>query len=143
MGKSLYSNTNVNNEILRNSSDEGTSVQSLSATTISATTFYGDGSNLSGVTNYPIYVTGNTVSFDSQYFYNSRTLPGTGNITEDLTDAKLGVVQKIYHNDVSLPSFPSGWILVGSGTYTIGVLNIIMCEWIGGTSVEYWILQDQ
>lgn len=99
--------------------------------------------NITGVTNYPIYVTGNTVSFDSQYFYNSRTSPGTGNITEDLTDAKLGVVQKIYHNDVSLPSFPSGWILVGSGTYTIGVLNIIMCEWIGGTSVEYWILQDQ
>ena len=42
MGKSLYSNTNVNNEILRNSSDEGTSTQSLSATTISATTLYGN-----------------------------------------------------------------------------------------------------
>jgi len=42
MGKSLYSNTNVNNEILRNSSDEGTSTQSLSATTISATTIYGN-----------------------------------------------------------------------------------------------------
>lgn len=117
----------------------------LSASTISGGTFYGDGSNLTGISayTYPTYKTGNTITFDSQYFYNSRATPGTGNVTEDLTGAQLGVVQKIYHNDIILPSFPAGWILIGSGTYTIGVLNIIMCEWIGGSSTEYWILQDQ
>jgi hypothetical protein len=117
----------------------------VSGTTVSGGTFYGDGSNLTGINvyTYPTYKTGNTITFDSQYFYNSRTTPGTGNVTEDLTGAQLGVVQKIYHNDIILPSFPAGWILIGSGTYTIGVLNIIMCEWIGGSSTEYWILQDQ
>ena len=117
----------------------------LSANTFSATTLYGDGSNLTGINayQYPTYKTGNTITFESQYFYNSRSLPGTGNITENLTGAQLGVVQKIYHNDSVLPSFPSGWILIGSGTYVISSLNIIMCEWIGETSTEYWILQDQ
>lgn len=56
MGKSRYSNTNVNNEILRNSPEDGAVSSSFSATTISATTFFGGGSglndiSLSGVTN--------------------------------------------------------------------------------------------
>ena len=42
MGKSRYSNTNVNNEILRNSPEDGAVSSSFSATTISATTFFGD-----------------------------------------------------------------------------------------------------
>jgi hypothetical protein len=128
-----------------NTSLQGLTANTISATTISGGTFFGNGSNLTGINSYsyPIYKTGNTITFDSQYFYNSRTTPGTGNITENLIGAQLGVVQKIYHNDSILPSFPSGWILIGSGTYVISSLNIIMCEWIGGTSTEYWILQDQ
>jgi hypothetical protein len=42
MGKSRYSNTNVNNEILRDSPENGAVSSSFSATTISATTFYGN-----------------------------------------------------------------------------------------------------
>lgn len=38
------------------------SIDVLSATTISATTFYGDGSNLSGITSTDYYVTGGTYS---------------------------------------------------------------------------------
>jgi len=55
MGKSRYSNTNVNNEILRDSPENGAVSSSFSATTISATTFFGDGSGLTGVvaTNLP------------------------------------------------------------------------------------------
>ena len=84
--------------------------------------------------------TGTLISFTKQEIYNTSSAPGTGNITNDLTGAELGVVQKIYHNDGSAPTVPAGWVLIGSGTYTTSSLNIIYAEWCGGTRVEYWIV---
>ncbi len=84
--------------------------------------------------------TGTLISFTNQQIYNTSSAPGTGNITNDLTGAELGVVQKIYHNDGSTPTVPAGWVLIGSGTYTTSSLNIIYAEWCGGTRVEYWIV---
>ena len=84
--------------------------------------------------------TGTVISFNAPLIYNTSAAPGTGNITDSLTDAKLGIVQKIYHNDGSSPSVPAGWVLIGSGTYTTSALNIIYAEWCGGTRVEYWIV---
>jgi len=84
--------------------------------------------------------TGTVIAFNDPLIYNTSAAPGTGNITESLTDAKLGIVQKIYHNDGSSPSVPAGWVLIGSGTYTTSALNIIYAEWCGGTRVEYWIV---
>ena len=73
--------------------------------------------------------------------YNTRTLPATGNITNDLTNARIGIVQKIYHNSAIAPSTPVGWVLVGEGFYVPSTLNIIYAEWVEGTTVEYWITQ--
>ena len=84
--------------------------------------------------------TGTVIAFNEPLIYNTSSAPGTGNITNSLTDAKLGIVQKIYHNDGSSPTVPAGWVLIGSGTYTTSALNIIYAEWCGGTRVEYWIV---
>jgi len=43
----------------------------LSATTISATTYYGDGSNLTGIANHDTYVTGGTYSNGTAIFTNN------------------------------------------------------------------------
>ena len=85
--------------------------------------------------------TGGEVSFTEKEIYNTSAAAGTGNISNDLTGAQLGIVQKIYHEEGSAPSFPAGWVLLGSGTYSTTALNVIYAEWCGGTRVEYWIVQ--
>jgi hypothetical protein len=66
----------------------------------------------------------------------------TGNISGNTTNAKIGIVQKIYHNDSVAPTFnPSGWVKLCIGTYRTSTLNVIYAEWISGTRIEYWITQ--
>jgi hypothetical protein len=85
-------------------------------------------------------IVGTTISFSNRYVYNSYSSPATGNITDDLTDAQIGIVQKIYHNHSVAPTFPSGWVKIGSGSYQTSTLNIIYAEWSEGARVEYWIV---
>lgn len=84
--------------------------------------------------------TGSLISFTEPKVYNSVLVPSISNITNDLTGAKIGIVQKIYHNHSTAPTFPAGWVKVG-GSYAVSSLNIIYCEWVSGTRVEYWIVQ--
>ena len=84
--------------------------------------------------------TGNSIAFDTNAIYNQAS-PTTGNITDNLTGARQGIVQKIYHNDSSTPTFPAGWVRLGTNTYVTSNLNIIFAEWSAGTTVEYWIVQ--
>jgi hypothetical protein len=86
--------------------------------------------------------TGAVIDFVSSKVFNSPSSPATGNITDNLTGAKIGVVQKVYHNSGTAPTVPAGWVLLGSGTYTISVLNIIYAEFVSGTRVEYWIVTE-
>lgn len=83
--------------------------------------------------------TGTVISFDESKIYNTRTSAATGNITGDYTNAKIGIVQKIYHNDSTIPTFPGTWVRLGSGTYTTSTLNIIFVEWTSSNIAEYWI----
>lgn len=83
--------------------------------------------------------TGTTISFTQPTIYNSPTSPATGNITNDLTGSKIGIVQKLYHNDAITPTVPAGWVRLGAGGYAVSVLNNIYAEWVDGTRVEYWI----
>jgi hypothetical protein len=99
--------------------------------------FYGDGSNLS----LAAPTTGVVISFSASYIYNSPTSAGTGSITDNLSGSKLGIVQKIYHNDTSLTVPSLTWVKLGSGTYTPSSLNIIYAEWVSGSRVEYWIVK--
>lgn len=91
----------------------------------------------SGVTS----TTGTLISFVAQTVYNTPLAPATGDITDYLIGAVIGIVQKIYHDDSSTPTFPVGWVKLGGGNYTTGTLNIIYCEWISDTRVEYWVTQ--
>jgi len=87
----------------------------------------------------PLEVTSVAISFTDLTTYNSVASPGTGNITNNLTGAKKGIIQKIYHNHTSAPTFPAGWVLRGGGIYVPSTLNIIYATFCGGTRVEYWI----
>jgi enamine deaminase RidA (YjgF/YER057c/UK114 family) len=110
----------------------------LTATTISGGTYVGDGSQLS-IANSS---TGTTITFTAGTIYNSPTSAATGNISADTTNSKIGIVQKIYHNDSVSPTFnPSGWVKLGIGSYTTSTLNIIYAEWVSGSRIEYWITQ--
>lgn len=84
-----------------------------------------------------------TINFTGQTIYYDASSPGTGNINENLTGSKLGLIQKIYHNDVSEPTYPAGWVLMGDAIYFTSTLNVIYAEWAGGTRVEYWYVQEQ
>jgi hypothetical protein len=97
--------------------------------------------NNNQVLTTPSATTGTVVTFTANQIYNEWDIPGTGNITADLTGAKTGIVQKIYHNNTIAPSVPAEWVVVSNGVYVPNVLNIIYAEWVKGTRVEYWITQ--
>ncbi|RZK79343.1 MAG: hypothetical protein EOO85_03915 [Pedobacter sp.] len=84
-----------------------------------------------------------TITFDKPTIYNSPTIPASyDGFTSVLTNARIGVIQKIYHLDNVIPVFPANWVLIGYGTYVTNVLNIIYAEWIEDERVEYWIIQQ-
>lgn len=84
--------------------------------------------------------TGSLIDFTLPKIFNLPTSAANDNITNDLTDAKIGIVQKIYHRYTTAPTFPAGWVLIGTGTYRTTQLNIIYAEWVTATRVEYWII---
>lgn len=84
-----------------------------------------------------------TIDFTAPKIFYKYTNQATGDILEDLTGAKLGITQKIYHNDSVEPAYPAGWVLMGDGVYFTSQLNIIYCEWAEGARVEYWYVQEQ
>ena len=88
--------------------------------------------------------TGVSIDFAAEKVYNTATSPGTGHISFSQTEAVLGVVQKIYHNDGTPPSFSgvSDIQIMGTGTYTVSVINVIYAEWTETDRVEYWVTQE-
>jgi hypothetical protein len=95
--------------------------------------------DLSTYQPYTTATTGSVISFVVPQIYNSVASPSSSNITDSLTSAKIGLVQKIYHNHTVAPTFPAGWVKMGTATYTTSTLNVIFAEWVSGTRVEYWI----
>jgi len=83
--------------------------------------------------------TGSVISFDVPVVWNTPSSPSASDLTDDLTSAKIGYIQKIYHNKAVAPTVPAGWVLIGTGTYTTSTLNIIFAEWVSGTRIEYWV----
>jgi hypothetical protein len=95
--------------------------------------------DLSTYQPYTTATTGSVISFVVPQVYNTVASPSTSNITDSLTSAKIGLVQKIYHNHTVAPTFPAGWVKMGTATYTTSTLNVIFAEWVSSTRVEYWI----
>ena len=87
-------------------------------------------------------ITGAEISFTNDRIYGSLATPETGNITADVTNAKLGVTNIIIHNSGTAPNFGSQFKkLSGSGNYTTGVVNYIYCTFISATEIIYSINQ--
>lgn len=112
-----------------------------SAGTATFTNSTGGTFNVTGFYDFPTSKTGTTIHFSAATIFGTYSVPETGNITENLTNSKLGVVQKIYHNSSSSPSVPVTWVLLGGTTYQTNTLNIIYAEWSEGSRVEYWIVR--
>jgi hypothetical protein len=87
--------------------------------------------------------TGLTIHFSGKTIFNLPTSPASGNVSSDTTNAKLGMIQKIYHQSSVEPTFPVTWKLVGEGVYFTDELNIIYAEYVTDTWIEYWIIQQQ
>lgn len=86
--------------------------------------------------------TGTVISFTTDKVYGTLTTPETGNITADVTNAKLGVTNIIIHNSGTAPTFGSQFKkLSGSGNYVTGVVNYIYCTYISTTEIIYSINQ--
>lgn len=96
--------------------------------------------NLINSVKEPALSTSDTVIFTEPTIYGDPNTPLTGSfIYNDDTGAKLGVVQKMYHQSGVAPTFV-GMTRIGIGTYSTTDLNIIYFEW-NGSYVEYWITQ--
>jgi len=87
--------------------------------------------------------TGLTIHFSGKTIFNLPTSPESGNVSGDTTNAKLGMIQKIYHQSSVEPTFPVTWKLVGEGVYFTDELNIIYAEYVTDMWIEYWIIQQQ
>jgi hypothetical protein len=98
--------------------------------------------NLSTLQPYAVATFVAEITFDVPKIFFNFAAPTTATLTSNLTGAKKGVVQKIYVNHATNPvTGLSGWVLIGSGTYTPSVPNIIFAEWTDGARVEYWIVK--
>lgn len=121
------------------SSEQGKALKTLIDSVSSSLSGYATTSALANKLPYTLSTTGSNISFDTPKVYNSPSTPSSSNLTNTLSGSMIGVVQKIYSNKSVEPTYPAGWVKVGTGTYTTGALNIIFVEWIEGTRCEYWI----
>jgi hypothetical protein len=111
----------------------------LSATTISATTY-------NGYVPLPTQAsasTGVVLSFVTDTVYGSLLSPETGTtITANTTNALLGVTNILIHSGGTSPTFSSQYKkLSGSGNYTTGQVNYIFTTFITSTEIIYSINQ--
>ena len=68
--------------------------------------------------------------------------PLTGNITGVTTNAQIGVVTIVIHNNGTAPTFDSKFKkLSGSGSYVTGAINYIWCLYVNSTEIIYSIQQ--
>ena len=136
--------TSAESTILGNTSGTNTGDETVTTikTKLGISTLSGSNTgdqDLSGYQPYTTETTASVISFVVPQVYNTVAGPSTSNIIDSLTNAKIGIVQKIYHNHTVAPTFPAGWVKMGTGTYTTSTLNVIFAEWVSSTRVEYWI----
>lgn len=88
---------------------------------------------------YPVATEGAEVKFDAARHYGSFAAPITSAITDSNTRARVGIVQKVYHQAASL-TVPGTWVKVGAGTYAANEVNLIYVEFETTGRKIYWIV---
>lgn len=86
-------------------------------------------------------VSGTAIAFAVPQFYGTPGAPESGNITLDTTGLVKGMVQVLYHDNGTEPTYPASFVKL-SGTYSTTVLNIIYMQAISTTRIEYTISQE-
>ena len=84
----------------------------------------------------------NELKFDNVYQYGTIAAPRTGDITINFTDAKLGMIQTMYHDDTELPAeiLSNAKFLVVWGFYEPDTVNRLSFELIDKTVDSEMIL---
>lgn len=97
--------------------------------------FSGDYNDL---TNKPVItpVSSNSISFTNLNIYGSYSNPRTGAITFDLTGAKFGYIQEVYHTGASMPSLPASAKIVNDVEYSNSKVNLLLFKYIDNSRVE-------
>ena len=85
---------------------------------------------------------GTLLTFLSDSVYGSVDAPESGNITVDVTGAKLGVTNLILHQNGAEPTYPANFVLI-SGTYDPAKVNRILCVYLDDNTIDYSISQPQ
>lgn len=85
--------------------------------------------------------TGVAIAFATPQIYGSPGSPETGNITLVTTGLVQGMVQVLYHDNGTEPTYPAEFVKL-SGSYSTTVLNIIYMCAIDATRIEYVIKQE-
>ena len=84
----------------------------------------------------------NELKFDNAYQYGTIAAPRTGDMTINFTDAKLGMIQTMYHDDTELPAeiLSNAKFLVVWGFYEPDTVNRLSFELIDKTVDSEMIL---
>lgn len=89
----------------------------------------------------PAATTGTAVAFAVPQIYGTPGSPATGNITLTTTGLIVGVIQKMYHNNATAPTFGAEFVKL-SGNYVESTLNIIHFEAYSTSRIEYTVTQE-
>lgn len=85
--------------------------------------------------------TGTAIAFATPQIYGTPGSPESGNITLVTTGLVKGMVQILYHDNGTEPTYPAEFVKL-SGTYSTTVLNIIYMHAISAARIEYTISQQ-
>lgn len=85
--------------------------------------------------------TGTAIAFAIPQFYASSGTPATGNVTLVTTGLVKGMLQVLFHDDSSEPTWPAAFVRK-TGFYIPNTLNTIYMHAISATEIHYFIFQD-
>jgi hypothetical protein len=91
--------------------------------------------------------TSSSIDFFSEKRFGTVAVPITSNVTWDegqtiglISSSRPNLIQKMYHQSATVPTFPAQFVNIGSTSYDTTKLNIMYFEWVDNNRIEYWIL---
>lgn len=140
-----YNGTTTRTTSLGYSAGNNIKVQDISGTTnisVTGDTFKYNTYNVCSYNAIEDHTANAAVTFTTPTIYvgaGGADLSGT--IGSSFSNAEVGLIQKIYHNAGTEPTWPATWVCIG-GEYATGETNIIYVEYVRSGRAEYWITQE-